>query len=292
MTTSSWKPCAELAPYVERYWTWTSGLGEPLPIVLPGTGNDLFIHHGTPFACANGRAHVLCVRRRRWPLEPVGATVFTAVRFRMGGLRHFCRAGLGEMFDQSISAEQLWGLDGRRWGERVAGAVDGRTRVGLIEGQLVKWLRAWRRADGWIDAVAASLYYGHAECRIDAVAEGLPIGRRQLERSFKAALGMSPKAFHGLARFQHAARDLALGRLSGSLDAALAHGYFDQAHFIRAFESFAGVSPGGYLASRGGTSHFYNPPGGASAIRRPLFAPEGSGAGATGERRWSSYMRS
>ena len=269
MQMLSWRPCAELAPYVERYWTWASGPGQPLPILLPGTGNDLFIHDQAPFAPAHGRAQLLCVRTRPWPLKAMGPTAFMAIRFRMGALRHFSPVGLGEIFDQAVAVESLWGPAGQRWVARILAAPDYRARMVLIEAQLLDWLRLFRRANRGIDAVAAHLYYEHATCRIEDVAARFSIGRRHMERTFKEALGVSPKAFQRLARFQQTVRDLWLAPAADGLATALAHGYFDQSHFIREFESFAHATPAAFLASRKTMAHFYNPPHSASAIRRP-----------------------
>lgn len=42
-------PPAELRPWVERFWSWESDCAVPLPLLLPGTGADLFLHYRTPF---------------------------------------------------------------------------------------------------------------------------------------------------------------------------------------------------------------------------------------------------
>lgn len=266
MERRSWQPSKELAPYIERYWSGESGPGELLPTLLPGTGHDVFFHEGTPFRAAAGRAHLLCVRTRPWPLEAAGRVAFTAVRFRMGALRHFCRVGAEELFDRSVAVEDLWGREGGRWAGRILETEDARGRLELLNGQLARWLRAHRRDDAWVDAAAGRVYRGHAECRIEAVAAEMAVGRRRMERGFQAALGMSPKEFHRLARFQQTARELLLSKSAAGLDAALAHGYYDQPHFIREFESFAKVAPGAFLTPRNFASHFYNPPGSASGI--------------------------
>ena len=271
MKANSWKPCAELAPYIERYWSWESGPDRSLPILLPGTGNDLFVHFQQPFSPINHPAHVLCVRSRPWPLKSDGPTAFIAIRFRMGALRHFCRLGLGELFDQSVTVEQLWGREGQQWAENVALKSRSTFCRAVIEESLLRWLRRCRRPDGVIDGVAARLYYDHANCRVEDLASNFHMGRRHLERRFKAAMGVSPKAFHRLARFQHVVRDLFLTPSNDGLDTALAHGYYDQSHFIREFESFAQVTPSSLLNHRNFMSHFYNPPQGLSAIPASTF---------------------
>ena len=65
---------------------------------------------------------------------------------------------------------------------------------------------------------------------------------RQLRRHFSYYLGTSPKLFSQVVRFQHvlrAATDRSLREDKVYFDL----GYYDQAHFIRAFKSFYGITP-------------------------------------------------
>jgi AraC-like DNA-binding protein len=78
---------------------------------------------------------------------------------------------------------------------------------------------------------------------VRAVAVDLGVSERHLRRVFRETVGMSPKAFTRLARFQRAlgaARKDA--RLSWASIAAAA-GYYDQAHLIAEFRAIAGVTP-------------------------------------------------
>lgn len=80
------------------------------------------------------------------------------------------------------------------------------------------------------------------------LAERVGLSVRQLERQFRAQVGMSPKSLSRLARFEAAqrriyeARELSFTRLAHEL------GYADQAHFTREFRAFAAESPGSVLA--------------------------------------------
>jgi AraC-like DNA-binding protein len=79
--------------------------------------------------------------------------------------------------------------------------------------------------------------------RIDELARDLNVSGRGLERQFLAHVGLTPKLFSRLVRFDRAVRHLA-GRGQTSWAAfAIAHGYADQAHFINEFREFAGVTP-------------------------------------------------
>jgi transcriptional regulator GlxA family with amidase domain len=79
--------------------------------------------------------------------------------------------------------------------------------------------------------------------RIGALAAGLNLSPRRLERHFLAHVGMSPKLFSRLVRFDRAVRGLRVRGATSWADFAVAHGYTDQAHFINEFREFAGVPP-------------------------------------------------
>lgn len=76
---------------------------------------------------------------------------------------------------------------------------------------------------------------------VAAVARSLQVSERQLSRRFLARVGIAPKRYAGLRRFERAT--LAL-RSQGSLAAAaLDAGYYDQPHLAREIRSFAGMTP-------------------------------------------------
>lgn len=71
--------------------------------------------------------------------------------------------------------------------------------------------------------------------------------RRQLERKFLKQVGMSPKQLGKVIRLQTALRML-LNQQSESLtNIAYESEYYDQAHFIKDFKEFTGISPKDFL---------------------------------------------
>lgn len=84
---------------------------------------------------------------------------------------------------------------------------------------------------------------------VASMARALAISERQLERRFLQRVGLTPKRFAALRRFERAT---AMAEGAPSLtDAALAAGYYDQSHFIREFRRFTGSAPGELLRRRG-----------------------------------------
>jgi AraC-like DNA-binding protein len=82
---------------------------------------------------------------------------------------------------------------------------------------------------------------------VGALAEQAGLSARQFERRFRQAVGIPPKLFSRMQRFQRVfpALESADG---GWVDAAMRCGYYDQAHLIRDFREFAGKPPAALLA--------------------------------------------
>jgi AraC-like DNA-binding protein len=73
------------------------------------------------------------------------------------------------------------------------------------------------------------------------------VSSRTLERKFKQILGIPPKKFSNIVRFQRALEKIQSNSASGNLiDIAYEFGYADQAHFIRDFKSMSGIVPGSF----------------------------------------------
>lgn len=77
--------------------------------------------------------------------------------------------------------------------------------------------------------------------RVAQVAARVALSERQLERVFRAELGMAPKTFARILRFREALRAAVRG--ARMVDASAAAGFADQAHFSREALAFTGASP-------------------------------------------------
>ncbi|UOQ55636.1 AraC family transcriptional regulator [Hymenobacter cellulosivorans] len=74
----------------------------------------------------------------------------------------------------------------------------------------------------------------------------LPFSERSFQRKFQEYVGVSPKLFARICRFQTSLGQLRAAQYEKLSDLASANDYADQSHHIRAFREFAGVSPHQY----------------------------------------------
>ena len=268
-------PPPPLRRYVDRIWSWTAGPDADLPVALPGTGAELFLHTAAPFTAVDphGRrtrlatGHVLCPRNRPVVLTSDGPVGFVAVRFRVGALRHFTQVPLPDVHDQLVPGDEVFGPEARTLPERLAAfpddAVGFRSRASLVARWLLTTLErhgtARRPREQLVDAAASRLYYRAGHESVAQTARALAVSPRQLTRLVGGAVGMTPKRLQRLARFHHVTRRLLVERRTDLLRVACDGGYYDQAHFIHEVTALTGLTPRTLFTPAVYRSHFYNP---------------------------------
>jgi AraC-like DNA-binding protein len=78
---------------------------------------------------------------------------------------------------------------------------------------------------------------------MDELAKQYSISPRHLRRIFKAETGISPKYYARLKRFEFTWFCANSGKFNWR-EFTGAHGFYDQAHLIREFKAFSGITPG------------------------------------------------
>jgi AraC-like DNA-binding protein len=81
------------------------------------------------------------------------------------------------------------------------------------------------------------------------VARDARLSRRRFAGLFREQVGLTPKLYCRLRRFQQVVRRIASGAPIHWAQVSLDGGYYDQAHMAHEFREFSGVSPGAWLAS-------------------------------------------
>ncbi len=97
----------------------------------------------------------------------------------------------------------------------------------------------------------------HPKLSIDQLISHLGISSRRFRELFSRQVGISPKHFLRLSRFNQVT-SLVCQRKYSLTEVALEGGYYDQAHFIKEFKEFAGVSPSQFRKFTQKSAEFYN----------------------------------
>jgi len=257
------RPNKILRRYISRYWIWED---EPdLPKLLPGTGTELMFHYHQPFVglhkgatCEMPPCHIIAPRNEFFHLKPAHRVGFIAVRFRAGAFRHFCRESGTNLIDSFIDIRDLWGKEGADFGRQVRDGGSIEERLLTIERFLMALLERYQKPEQWLDMAVAKVLYEYNTVKLAELSRDFSISERQLQRKFKECVGSSPMAFQRNARFEAVVKQLLLNKKKEYVTVALDNGYYDQSHFIKEFQKYAGQQPSSFLQDGNFMTHFYN----------------------------------
>lgn len=249
-----------LQPYVRLLWSLEletpHDFGPPERIAPDGIVEMVF-HYRVPMAvryarepfAVQPRSSLVSQTRRFIEIEPAGPTGFVSVRFQPWGAYHFFEPPVSELADQVVPAEEVWGGAVRELEERLASAFDLRERASLIEQFLIGRLERHHQRD--VEGLVREVWKRKGNVRVAKLSRELGLTERTMERIFQDAIGMSPKGYSRLTRFLHACTVLRKGQWSSLSEVGQACNYYDQAHFIDEFRTFAGMTPRQFVHARG-----------------------------------------
>lgn len=247
------EPSKRLANYIKCFWTLearASGDAAPEP-VMPDGCIELIFNLADPFMRyhADGTLErqplsiVAGQMRSSALIEPSGRIDLFGVRFKHAGAFPFFRFPLNELTNNIVDLGSVWGSAGREIEARIFDAPTAEMRAGIIESALLRLLARDAASDGIVAAASNLIVENMGMVPIERIADSIGVNCRRLERRFQQNLGLSPKRFSRIIRFQNflgAVRDNPSNMI---LDTALSFGYYDQAHLIREFREFSGKTP-------------------------------------------------
>jgi AraC-like DNA-binding protein len=174
------------------------------------------------------------------------------VHFRPGGAWPFFEPPPDQMHNSHVSLDLLWGASAAaELRERLLEAPTPERKLRemsqVLEEQVVRPLSP-------LPAVAYALREFGNQQRWRTVAEvtqQIGLSQRRFIQVFREAVGLSPKLFCRIGRFQQVLQHIQRGTSVGWSQLAMSCGFYDQAHFIHEFQAFAGINPSAYLTSKG-----------------------------------------
>ncbi len=208
---------------------------------------DLFNRHHLDGTIENQPRMLVVGQMRNYVMiEPTGMVKLFGIRFRAGGAYPFFHLPMFELTDRIISADAIFNRLGKELEERIHGARSLRERLSVMEATLLKRLDEKYDLDKTVEALVRRITFTKGCYSVDRLAKDIGLSARQLERKFRLMVGISPKLFSRIIRFQEVFK--VVGQLTQGWS-AIAHdcGYYDQAHLIHDFKNFSGQNPSAFF---------------------------------------------
>jgi AraC-like DNA-binding protein len=164
-----------------------------------------------------------------------------------GGFAGLFRERADLFFERSIGLEEVWA--GTSMTDRLCEVRTPVEKLKTLEVFLAGHLRPTSRRSELVDQ--AMHLFREKDFRIAECARSVGVSERRLSQVFREQVGLSPKMWCRIHRFQSTVRALHNGVDVPWAELALHCGYYDQSHFANDFRAFSGINPSTYSADRG-----------------------------------------
>lgn len=262
-------PLPVLRPFVAQVWASADPCGaadvslrreHALPsgamhLVIRLSDNPLRLAEGGGHEPARSVAPALIggARSRFYVRELAGPSCSVGAVLRPGAAECLLGTPADELAERHTPLESLWGAEASRLRERLLELRGLEGRLALFESALAARLP---RVHGLHPAVADALARFQAEASVAEAVRHSGLSHRHFIQLFRQHVGLPPKAYLQVQRFQRALPLLRSNQGPSLATLAAELGFSDQSHFQREFMRFSGATPLVYRRTAGaGLNH-------------------------------------
>lgn len=238
------RPRRELRSYVRYYWMLRSN--EPFSILTFPIGcPQIIFHRKSPLyipELSNYQSRFTISGQVNFPshISSDGNLDMIVAVFYPHTIGMFINASPSAFYNLEISGSDISDAAFNDTAARIFDSRYDRNTIDLLEAELLSRIKStlnYRRIGSSVELLMRSPW-----TKVSTLADEACLGKKQFERVFREQVGMNPKEYIRVVRFQKSLRMLQCGTRNYAGIAAEC-GYADQSHFIREFKSMSGHTP-------------------------------------------------
>lgn len=237
----------QLAPYIDHYM-YVSGEGAVRSKkIFPRPGVSMVFDFKAPFYFGNNRFQKALSGLQHQPFtyaSDAKRADHLVVQFSPYGFSRFINMPLDELTNHIIEPGIIFREDVHDLYEQIGSVNSLNQRVALIETFLLQRYSPPLKSDIAIHSIADQIHRDLHSINLKTIKEQTLLSNRQIERKFKAMIGVDMQSYIRISRFEHAKKLLLQNSSLRLTDVALEAGYYDQPHFSNDFKRISGVRPG------------------------------------------------
>jgi AraC-like DNA-binding protein len=254
------RPGPPLSAYVDRLWVVEGTPGAQRERVLPTGGLELLFNlvdaQGGLIYDPSGRAHrsnataaIAGCYGTAFEYDTRVRTYVAGVHFKPGGAARLLGAPAGAFANLHVDLAAVWGRAASELRDRLCEAASSRDQFDVLERVLVARLPSRWQPRPAVTCALAEL--ARPDVEVGSVARTVGLSRRRLIEVFSDDVGITPKRYAMVRRFQRALELSARSRIPSWSGIAVQAGYYDQPHLCRDWRELTGLSPQDFVARRG-----------------------------------------
>lgn len=177
----------------------------------------------------------------RWQMY--GQSKVIGIRMKPEGAIRMLRQPIAELTGSSVEAHNFIHRKELSILDRLMEMEDTTSQISLLEAFMHHHLMAGNVKDNYFADVFAHMRSVNSSFSTKEIADRFFLSERQMQRLYKDQLGVSPKTYERILRFSRAVETIRKNEHPNWSSLAYQLGYSDQAHLIRDFKSYSGMTP-------------------------------------------------
>lgn len=253
MHYQTYDPNSELAELIRCYWVLQAP-AEAMPEkqrIIPDGCMEMIFHYGDLYrqyaaddsSIVQPRCFVIGQLTEPLDIQPTGETDIFSVRFQPNGFVPFTDMAPQNFENLAVPLGEIFGAEGAALETAMLATTNDEERIRIVEQFLQSRLSNLENIDRVAKDVVATMLNINGQLSVQELSEQLNINRKQLERRCATTIGLSPKQLAKVIRLQAALKLLANKQFTSLTSLAYEGEYYDQAHFIKDFKEFTGLTP-------------------------------------------------
>jgi AraC-type DNA-binding domain-containing proteins len=258
MFYKTYTPGPPLDAFVDYFWLFEGGQTPRNERIIPSGTSELVVNLRDDEVRIQDREHPAKLQRfSGGVLSGAYSSVFVidamqhesmlGVHFKPGGAFRFLGTSATDLTDEHVDLVDLWGQSALELRERLCAASTDRNKFHVMKEVLNYRLSRSRKGHTAVPIALLLLGPTGKGARVRDVAREVGICQRRLNQVFAAQVGLSPKLYSRILRFERARALADQHRPLDWAQLAATCGYFDQSHLINDFQEFSGLSPCEYV---------------------------------------------
>lgn len=261
------EPIKILSKYIKNYFiVETDNSTDYMPVerVYPSGHATMVFHYGSPskFQKKNSSKYiepnlVICGQQTNYyDLSLSGQTGMILIVFRPHGVKFFFNFPITELLNENFSLQDLIKNEAVELEDKLFNSPNNKQRVIHLENFLVKRLITYGKGLAVrnneferVEHAIKTIENSKGKIKAQDIAHEVCLGIKQFERSFSKYVGVNPKKFASIVRFQNVLQINSKDKRSLS-QIAIDNGYYDQSHFIHDFKSLTGLTPKAFFINK------------------------------------------
>ena len=257
-----------LRKLIKYYWFLkTDQIVNVNNVLFPSNNIDFILNLSSPIKYISNaeevtfeRFHFSGIRNRYRVIQQSGILNVMGISFYSTGAYPFLKIPLSDFSNMSISLNDVIpNFDSSYESLVKAGSITG--RIDKLEQILMQVIDYNLLPGKELNSMIDRLYCCGTKMCVGEYCDDMYICKKTLERMFKKYVGITPKSFIKLTRFQKSLKQLIDKKYDNLTSLTYDNGYFDQMHFIKDFKTYMGVTPSKFIENKNTVIEMLKPTG-------------------------------